>query len=141
MTPPKVVLDTNVLISAFLFEGTCSRLLPLWQKGKMAVLITRPILDEYLRVLAYPKFQLTDREIKELIEEDLLPFVEVIGDRRVSVPILNDRSDEKFLRAALLGKAGYLVSGDAEILSLSRIRNTEILPPAAFLELIASSNI
>ena len=55
----RVVLDTNVLISALLFSGVASDLVPLWQKEKITVLLSREILEEYLRVLAYPKFQLT----------------------------------------------------------------------------------
>ena len=74
----RVVLDTNVLVSALLFTGISSELVPLWQKGTITVLLSREILEEYLRVFAYPKFQLSEGEIKRLIEEELLPFVRVI---------------------------------------------------------------
>ena len=74
----RVVLDSNVLISALLFSGITSKLVPLWQRGTITVLLSREILEEYLQVLAYPKFQLSEGEIKGLIEEELLPFVQII---------------------------------------------------------------
>jgi len=74
-------LDTNTLVSAFLFSGTASRLVDLWQSGRITVLISKEILGEYLRVLAYPKFRLTEQEIRRLVEEELLPFIQLIMRR------------------------------------------------------------
>jgi predicted nucleic acid-binding protein len=69
----RVVLDTNTVISALLFSGTASHLVSLWQSRRIAVLVSGDILQEYLRVLAYPKFKLSDQEIRRLIEEEFLP--------------------------------------------------------------------
>ena len=52
----RVVLDTNVVVSALLFTGISSKLVPLWQGGVITALVSRNILEEYLRVLSYPKF-------------------------------------------------------------------------------------
>ena len=60
----RVVLDTNALVSALLFSGVSSKLVSLWQNGSIAPLLSREILDEYLRVLSYPKFALSEKEIK-----------------------------------------------------------------------------
>jgi uncharacterized protein len=60
----RIVLDTNTVTSALLFSGTASRLVPLWQSRRVVMLISRAILEEYLRVLAYPKFRLSNEEIK-----------------------------------------------------------------------------
>lgn len=133
---PRVVLDTNVLLSALLFEGVVSRLVSSWKSGGFLCLLTRPILDEYLRALAYPKFQLTDREIKILIEEDLLPFIEVVYESKGAVPRLKDRDDEKFLAACLGGKADVLITGDKELLTVKSIGKTMIESPANFLKRI-----
>ena len=59
----RVVLDTSALISALLFTDTAARLVPLWQSRRITVLVSKAILQEYLRVLAYPKFGLGDQEI------------------------------------------------------------------------------
>ncbi len=72
------VLDTNVLISALLFTGSPSRLVPAWQASRFRPILSADILEEYLQVLAYPKFGLTAAEIRGLIEEEMLPFVETV---------------------------------------------------------------
>ncbi len=130
----RAVLDTNVLLSALLFTGVTSELVPLWQKGKITVLLSREILDEYLRVLAYPKFQLSEEEIKGLIEEELLPFVQVIKPGTRIHVVKRDPSDNKFLECAVAGKADVLISGDKELLAIRHYRNVRIQTPSRFLE-------
>lgn len=58
----KVVIDTNVLVSALLFGGQTERVRELWKSGVIAPLVSEAIMTEYLRVLAYPKFRLTQAE-------------------------------------------------------------------------------
>jgi putative PIN family toxin of toxin-antitoxin system len=129
----RVVLDTNVLVSALLFVGTSSELVPLWQRGALTILLSRPILDEYLRVLSYPKFDLSEEEIKGLIQEELLPYVEVVNPRRRLRVVKRDPSDDKFLECALTGKSRVVISGDKDLLSIGRYRQIRIQSPAQFL--------
>jgi len=130
----RVVLDTNVLVSALLFTGISAELVPLWQKGTITVLLSREILEEYLKVLAYPKFELSEGEIKGLLEEELLPFVQIIKPGiRVRV-VKRDPSDNKFLECAVAGKADVLISGDKDLLTLRHYRRVRIQTPARFLE-------
>ena len=68
----RVVLDTNAVVSALLFSGVSSKLVSLWENGSITPLLSREILDEYLQVLSYPKFQLSEEEVKELIQEEIL---------------------------------------------------------------------
>lgn len=128
-----VVLDTNVLVSALLFNGISSELVPVWQKGTITLLISRGILDEYLRVLSYPKFQLSEKEIKELIQEELLPYTEVIKPRRRLRVVERDPSDDKFIECAVEGKARVIISGDKDLSSISHYRQIRIQSPAQFL--------
>jgi uncharacterized protein len=67
----RVVLDTNAVISALLFSGVSSKLVSFWQEGLITRLLSREILDEYLRVLSYRKFELSEKEVKELIQRRL----------------------------------------------------------------------
>jgi uncharacterized protein len=131
---PKVVIDTNVLVSALLFEGITNRLVPLWHTEKFVYLISKPILEEYIQTLSYPKFQLTEKEIKFLIEDNLLPFIKPITTTSwQGIPKLKDVSDRKFLQCAVAGKANYLITGDKELLSLREIKKTKIVSPRDFL--------
>ncbi len=130
----RVVLDTNVLVSALLFTGTVSEFVSLWQKGTITVLLSREILEEYLRVLAYPKFQLSEGEIKGLIEEELLPFAQIIKPGiRVHI-IKRDPSDNKFLECAVSGKAHTVISGDKVLLAIRHYRRVRIQTPSQFLK-------
>lgn len=130
----RVVLDTNVLISALLFTGVSSDLVPLWQKGAVRILLSREILEEYLRVLAYPKFKLSRQEIRGLIEADLLPFVEIVNPGRRLKVVITDPSDDKFLECAIAGKADLLISGDKALLAMGRYRKVQIQSPSQFLD-------
>jgi putative PIN family toxin of toxin-antitoxin system len=132
-TPPRVVLDTNVIISALLFRGLPSRLIPLWQKGKATLLVSSQVLKEYLRVLAYPRFELAAQEIKSIIEVELLPFVEAVRVESKIRVIAKDPSDDKFLELAVDGKADFLISHDKHLLGLGVFRGTQILSVAEFL--------
>ena len=60
----RVVLDTNVVVLALLFTGISSKLVQLWQGGAITALVSRSILEEYLRVLSYPKFKLSEGDIR-----------------------------------------------------------------------------
>ena len=129
----RVVLDTNAVISALLFSGVSSKLVSLWQNGLITPLLSREILDEYLRVLSYPKFQLSDEEIKELIQEEILPFAEVVKPKRRWRVVRRDPSDNKFLECAVAGRASVIISGDKDLLSLGSFRRIRIQSPAQFL--------
>jgi putative PIN family toxin of toxin-antitoxin system len=130
----RVVLDTKVLVSALLFTGISSELFPLWKKGTIAVLLSREILEEYLRVLAYPKFQLSEAEIKGLVREELLPYVQTIKPGiRVRV-VKRDPADNKFLECAVAGKANVVISGDKQLLAIRHYRQVRIQTPSQLLQ-------
>ena len=129
----RVVIDTNVMVSALLFEGVTSQLVLLWQKGAVTLLLSGEILQEYLRVLAYPKFQLAENEIRGLIEGEVLPFAEIVHPTGRLRIVKNDPSDDKFLECAVSGRAMVLLSGDKNVLALKRFRKVEILSPTQFL--------
>ena len=129
----RVVLDTNAVISALLFSGSSSKLVSLWQKGLITALLSRQILDEYLRVLTYPKFKLSPEEIKELIQEEILPYAEVFKPKRRLRVVHRDPSDNKFIECAVAGKARVIISGDKDLLSLGRYQQIRIQSPAQFL--------
>jgi putative PIN family toxin of toxin-antitoxin system len=129
----RVVLDTNTLVSALLFTGISSELVSLWQDGIITLLLSRDILDEYLRVLSYPKFKLSEEEIKKLLQEEILPYAEVVKPKRRLRVVQRDPSDNKFLECAIAGKTRVIISGDKDLLSLGRYRRIRIQTPAQLL--------
>jgi len=134
----RAVIDTNVFISSLLFEGVAKKLVECWQKGKFIFLISKPILEEYIKVLSYPKFELSQDEIKEIIVEELLPFVEIVVIKKSVSIIKEDPFDNIFLSTALEGKADFIVSGDRHLLDLKEYRGIRIIELNNFLGLIIS---
>ncbi len=129
----RAVIDTNVFISAALFKGNTSRLVDAWKNRKFVYLISAESLKEYARVLSYPKFNLTENEIRHILEEQLLPFVETVKVKEKILNILKDKDDEKFLNCAAQGKADFIVSGDGELLALKTYKQIKIMSAAEFL--------
>ena len=96
----RAVLDTNVVISALLFSGPPSQLVSAWQSSRFRPVVSAPVLDEYIQVLAYPKFKLSDAEIRNLVEEELLPFIETVKVPPLIAPKVRDPDDAKFITCA-----------------------------------------
>lgn len=120
-TPLRVVLDTNVVLSALVFPGGQAGQLRLgWQQGVFVPLVSSACLQELVRVLAYPKFRLSKLDQDELLA-DYLPYAQTV---RISlppptVPECRDPMDAPFLHLALAGTAQMLVTGDKDLLVLS----------------------
>jgi len=114
----RAVLDTNVIVSALLFEGETSRLADHWKQGRLTLILSPDIFAEMVRVLSYPKFQLEEKEIKILLEEEILPSAEIINPKSRRKRYARDPQDDKFIHAALAGSADLIVSGDRHLLEL-----------------------
>lgn len=120
MTPPRVVIDTNCLVSALIFsQGKSAWLRQSWQSGRFAPLASRQTVNELIRVLGYPKFRL-DAQQQETMLVEFLPYVETINVTATpaGLPSVRDEDDTMFLALAVVGKADALVSGDADILAV-----------------------
>lgn len=118
---PRVVLDTNVVVSALLFAaGPTARLRSAWQAGRIVPLASTATARELVRVLAYPRFRLTAAEQQDLLA-DYLPWVAVvrIPDPPPAVPACRDPFDVPFLHLAVAGAARALVTGDRALLALA----------------------
>ena len=131
----RVVLDTNVLISAFLFTGELSKMVDLWQRGEVVPLISRETFDELRAVFGYPKFSLTPEEIQSIIENEILPYFEVVEVKEKVRGVCRDPEDDKFLACALSGAAHLILSGDKDLAALKRFKNIKIMKASEFLNL------
>ena len=116
---PRVVIDTNILISALVFGGKIARLRFAWQEGLFTPLVSNTTITELIRVLAYPKFKLTPTEREDLLSDYLL-FCETVAmpDILPVTPECRDPFDVPFLVLALVSEADYLVTGDRDLLVL-----------------------
>ena len=133
--PPRIVLDTNVVLSALVFSGGLSAVLrQTWQSGRCTPLVSSATAQELVRVLAYPKFRLSAGEQQELLA-DYLPWTEAVRVpvRKPTVPGCRDPFDLPFLHLAVAGKADALISGDKDLLVLDGHLPCAVVTPADWL--------
>ena len=137
----RVVFDTNTIVSALLFSnGKLSWLRYHWAQQLSIPIVSQETVKEMLRVLAYPKFKLTQEEQNELLT-DLLPFAETIiidSQEKFSLPNCRDKFDQKFLILAHKADVDFLVTGDNDLLVLNDQTHFEIISPSEFKKLIES---
>lgn len=126
----KIVLDTNVFISGIFWRGPPHQVLMLWAKNKISLLVTKKILNEYLRILHKidNKGNLAQKWGAFVLENSV-----ILEDKEL-VQVCRDPGDNKFLNCAITGGVNYLVSGDDDLLTLKIIGLTEIIAPAQFLK-------
>jgi len=131
----RVVLDTNVLISALLFRGGLSKIVGLWQKGKIIPIISKKTFSELVTVLEYPKFSLTQEETDSIIKYEILPYFEIVEVVKDVKGICRDPEDDKFISCAISGSADYIVSGDKDLFDLKQYKSIEIIKASDFLKM------
>jgi len=129
----RVVLDTNILVWALLFDGELCRFVELWQQGKIIPLISKDTFSELTAVLKYPKFSLSSAEIRSIIENEILPYFEVIETHEDVQGVCRDPMDDKFIACALSASADFLVSGDKDLAALKQYKNVKIVRASEFL--------
>lgn len=128
----RVVFDTSTVLSALFFaSGSLAWLRQHWRDGSCVPLISRATAAELTRVLAYPKFQLTSDDRRELLAE-YLPYCEVVEVTGRCQQVCRDANDQPFLDLAQSGKADLLVSSDQDLLALSGQTEFLIKTPEAY---------
>lgn len=130
-TVPDVVLDSNVVISGFLFGGPQGRILGYLVDGSIRCSISPSILDEIRDVLRRPKFGLSAAQALALVG-DLADLCRIVTPAERLRVIKSDPADNAVLECALEAGAGLIVSGDGHLLKLGRWRGLEIIPPGEF---------
>ena len=130
----RTVIDTNVIISAILFGGIPGELISLWKSGHIQPLTSKDIIDEYIKVLTYQKFKLSEKEINYILYNEILPYFEVITLKPGQAIIQKDPSDDKFLHCANAGRASVIISGDQHLINLKSYGKIKILTLSQFLE-------
>ena len=116
-----------MLVSALLFRGETSRLVEIWKKGRIIPVISQGTFEEFKDVLAYPKFSLDENEIKKIVEEEILPFFEVVEVQKKISGICRDPQDDKFIACALSASAEFIVSGDKDLCDLGAYKSVKII--------------
>ncbi len=126
--PVKVVLDTNVLVSAIAFGGKPKKILNSVLEEKIVASISPILLAEFKEVytkkfpLLKEDFELTFKSIEEIFE---------ITQPDEILEILKDKDDNRVLEAAIEGNCDYIITGDSELLDLKVYRKIKIVTPGS----------
>jgi putative PIN family toxin of toxin-antitoxin system len=126
----RVVVDTGVLVSALIQrQGTTGEVLRALRDGRFTLVYSTDILVEIIEVLGRPAM----RAKYHIEPDDISALINLIRLWGELVTACRDPQDDKFLEAAVVGKADYLVSGDADLLDLTPYQGIPILRPTEFL--------
>ena len=128
----RVVPDTNIIISAIFWSGKPYRVLVGGLRGEYQLVTSPEIIDEVLTKLR-KKFQFPEDKIEEQANIMLSLFHIVIPATKLDV--VRDKSDNKIIECAIDGKAGFIVTGDPDLLVLKEFKDIKILTADEFLKL------
>ena len=136
----RVVLDTNVVLSALVFRsGRLAWLREAWPAERVTPVVCRETTEELLRALAYPKFGLSPEEREQLLA-DFLPYAEAVvlpNPLPPDLPACRDPDDAVFLALACAVGVDALVTGDSDLLALGGSPGPAVLTPQGFRERVA----
>ena len=128
----RVVLDTNVLISALIGEGNEYEFVKKCVQGKFVLVTSPEILDEFKEVALRPRLGIAAEDVADFIGSLVEVSEVVLPTEKVS--FARDPNDEKILEAAVEAKSDYIVSGDKDLLSLRSFRSIMIVTAAELLQ-------
>lgn len=129
----RVVLDSNVYISALLGGTNARKVMELVLQQKIVNLISDEILEEVRGVLSRDKFRMTNLQILEFCREIVEISQAVFPDRRLAHPC-RDAGDAHILECAVHGKADFIVTGDLDLLVLKEFQGVKIIGMTDFLK-------
>jgi len=129
----KIVLDTNVLVSAIGWKGPPSRILRACRAGQFLLLTSPQVLEELTRVLTYPRLRVVTQhpDLPQILRWLHAPE-RIVFPRRAIETVKADPSDNRVLEVAVEGHAEAVISGDDHLLRLRIFEGIPILSAASF---------
>lgn len=131
----RIVLDTNVLLSAIVCNGKPRKLFQMGIDGKYKTLISKEILDELSEVIQRPKFKMTSEDIVRIVSA-LMETCENVRVTSNFEVISNDPDDNIIINTAYDGNADYIVSGDKDIRDLKNFKKIKIVSVDKMLKIL-----
>ena len=125
----RLVIDTNVLIAAFICHGVCNELLEHCVL-KHDVVLSRFILDE-LKDKLTDKFKFTNREANAVVSL-LRSRCSVVDTQTLPFPVSRDPDDDNIIATAISGTCRCIISGDKDLLDLKKAGDILIVSPGQF---------
>ena len=127
----KVVLDTNVIVSAILFGGKPRQIMEAVLAGEIQLCVSESMMAELQGVLRRPKFEFDSQIVQSIISEITMLAEWVIPQKHFNL-VKDDPADNEVIDCAIEGGADYIISGDRHLLQLERCGETRLISPDEF---------
>lgn len=139
--PIKAALDTNVLVSGLVSQkGLPRQILDAWLEGRYTLVLSLYLVDELAHVLTYPRIaervRLTQEELEAILAA-LLSQAELTPGKLQLPSVTRDPKDDPVVACAVEGQAGYIVSGDQDLLMLDEYEGVQVVTPRQFVETLS----
>jgi len=129
----RIVVDTNVVMSGVFFGGVPGRILDAWAEGRLELVLSPDILQEYRRVGAELAARYPERSGALAPALTLIAMNAILVDAApLPAAVSSDPDDDKFLAAANAADVHVIISGDRDLLDVSGWRNVMVLSPRQF---------
>ena len=136
----KVVIDTNVWISALFWRGKPRKIYDLFVEDKILTYFSEATFKEWIeKISKLSKLFNKEKEIKLLgkLIKNRAVFLEPVKE----VKVCRDPKDNMVLEIAEVSNSKYIISGDKDLLSLKKYKSIKIVSPSQFLKMIESSEL
>lgn len=130
----RIVLDTNIFISAALLGRVCEEIIRFCRFGKVNVFVSKDIISEIEDKLRL-KFLWKNNQIKIFLDY-ILEFCHLVEVNDKIILIKDDPDDDRILECAISAECDYIISGDRHLIKLGSYKNIKVLKPTDFLFLI-----
>jgi putative PIN family toxin of toxin-antitoxin system len=128
----KIIIDTNIFISAFGWGGRPLEVVKLLEKKEIRNCISEEIFNELFVTLSYPKLSFPLK-----LQIEILEFVLAYSDfytPKENLKLTPDPKDNKFIECALTADAKFIITGDKSFLSMKQFKGIKIITPEDFLK-------
>ena len=132
----RVVLDTNVLLSAVLFGGKPQQIVESALAGTIRIFMSEPLIAELQGVLQRPKFGFSPQILQSIVSE-FTSIAEWVVPQKHFELVRDDPADNHVTDCAIAAEADYLVTGDMHLLQLVKCGKTRIVNPQSFIAVLA----
>lgn len=131
----KVVIDVNIFVSSFLWEGNPQKVVDRVIEGIDELYITKEILEQISEVLNRPKFNADEESVRYYMKS----IEEIANELAIDIKIQNgsrDVDDNIILECGITGNVDYIITGDDDLLVLKKFNGIKIITPKEYLEII-----
>jgi len=129
---PRVVIDTNIYISAIFWNGKPREVIDLGRDGKITIFTSLDIENEIAGKLK-TTFKLAGEDVNQILL-DFSTFTLPIRINKQLIVVQDDPDDNKFIECAVECRANYIISGDRHLLNLKEYEGIKLIKSSEFLK-------